>query len=34
MENGVYVIPAFGIIALAFIFIRSSWVSRQDEGDC
>ena len=28
-----YVLPVFGIIALAFVFIRSAWVSKQDEGD-
>jgi K(+)-stimulated pyrophosphate-energized sodium pump len=33
MENLVYVLPVFGIIALAFVFIRSAWVSKQDEGD-
>ena len=33
MENLVYILPAFGVIALLFVFWRSAWVSKQDEGD-
>ena len=33
MEFIVDFLPLFGILALAFVFIKSSWVSKQDEGD-
>ncbi|QMU27577.1 sodium-translocating pyrophosphatase [Adhaeribacter radiodurans] len=33
MENIVYLIPAFGVIALLYTFVKSAWVSRQDAGD-
>ncbi|QNF33825.1 sodium-translocating pyrophosphatase [Adhaeribacter swui] len=33
MENIVYLIPAFGVIALLYTFVKSAWVSRQDSGD-
>ena len=33
MENIVYLIPAFGVLALLYTFIKSAWVSRQDAGD-
>ncbi len=33
MENLVYVIPAFGLIALAYTFWKSAWVSKQDIGN-
>lgn len=33
MENVVYLIPAFGVIALLYTFIKSAWVARQDAGN-
>lgn len=33
MENIVYLIPAFGLLALLYTFIKSAWVARQDAGD-
>lgn len=33
MENLLYVIPGFGILALLYVFIRSAWVNKQDAGD-
>ena len=33
MENIIYAIPAFGIIALVYTAIKSAWVSRQDAGE-
>jgi len=33
MENIIYLIPAFGVIALFYTAIKSAWVSRQDAGD-
>ncbi|QNL22352.1 sodium-translocating pyrophosphatase [Hyphobacterium sp. CCMP332] len=32
MENLVYVIPAFGVLALLFVLWKSSWVSKQEVG--
>ena len=32
MENLVYALPVIGVLALLFVFWRSSWISRQDEG--
>ncbi|MBT8195832.1 MAG: V-type H(+)-translocating pyrophosphatase, partial [Bacteroidia bacterium] len=32
MENIIYIIPAFGVIALLFTFWKSSWVSKQEVG--
>jgi K(+)-stimulated pyrophosphate-energized sodium pump len=32
MPNWIYIIPALGIIALIFAFIKAKWVSRQDPG--
>jgi K(+)-stimulated pyrophosphate-energized sodium pump len=32
MENLIYIIPAFGIIALVYMFILSKWVSKQSAG--
>ncbi len=31
--NILYLVPAFGILALLFTFIQSSWVSKQDAGN-
>ncbi len=31
-QNLIYAIPIFGLIALAFTFIKSSWVSKQEVG--
>jgi K(+)-stimulated pyrophosphate-energized sodium pump len=31
-QNLIYVVPALGVIALLFVFWRSSWVSKQEEG--
>jgi K(+)-stimulated pyrophosphate-energized sodium pump len=33
MEFIVNYLPAFGILGLVFVFIKSAWVSKQDEGD-
>lgn len=33
MENIIYAIPAFGVVALLFTAVKSAWVSRQDPGD-
>ena len=33
MHSIVYLIPAFGIVALIFMAIRSAWVSKQSTGD-
>jgi K(+)-stimulated pyrophosphate-energized sodium pump len=32
MENLVFILPLFGVVALLFVFWRSSWVSKQDPG--
>lgn len=31
-QNLIYVVPALGVLALLFVFWRSSWVSKQEEG--
>jgi K(+)-stimulated pyrophosphate-energized sodium pump len=33
MEILIYTIPVFGVIALIYTFIQSSWVAKQDAGD-
>ena len=33
MELIVKFLPLFGVLALAFVFIKSAWVSKQDEGN-
>ena len=33
MENLLYAVPAAGLVALVFAYIKSSWVTKQDEGD-
>jgi K(+)-stimulated pyrophosphate-energized sodium pump len=33
MENLIYILPLFGVIALAYMAILSSWVTKQDAGD-
>ncbi len=33
MDNIVYLIPAFGVVALIAMAIKSAWVSKQDAGD-
>ena len=33
MENLIYVLPVFGIIALVYMFFLSQWVVKQDAGD-
>jgi K(+)-stimulated pyrophosphate-energized sodium pump len=32
MPNWIYIIPALGIVALIFAFIKAKWVSKQDPG--
>jgi K(+)-stimulated pyrophosphate-energized sodium pump len=32
-ENIVYLVPVFGIIALIYTFVKSSWVTKQDAGN-
>lgn len=33
MENLIYILPVFGLVALAYMAILSSWVTKQDAGD-
>ncbi len=33
MENLLYIIPVFGLLALLYVFFRSSWINKQDVGD-
>jgi K(+)-stimulated pyrophosphate-energized sodium pump len=33
MEQIIFLIPAFGVLALIFTFIRSSWIEKQDPGN-
>ena len=33
MDNLVYILPAFGVIALLFVMWKSAWVSKQEVGD-
>ncbi len=33
MENLIYILPVFGLVALAYMWILSSWVTKQDAGD-
>ena len=33
MEFIVNFLPVFGVVALIFVFLKSGWVSKQDEGD-
>ncbi|WP_303318358.1 sodium-translocating pyrophosphatase [Flavivirga abyssicola] len=33
MELIVKFLPVFGVLALAYVFIKSAWVSKQDQGD-
>ena len=33
METVVKFLPLFGVLALAFVFFKSAWVSKQDQGD-
>ena len=33
MENFVYIVPALGVLGLIYMFIKSSWVNKQDAGD-
>jgi K(+)-stimulated pyrophosphate-energized sodium pump len=33
MENLIYILPVFGLVALAYMAILSSWVTKQDSGD-
>ncbi|MFM2305518.1 MAG: hypothetical protein RLZZ367_187, partial [Bacteroidota bacterium] len=33
MENLIYILPVFGIIALVYMAFLSSWVTKQDAGD-
>ncbi len=33
MNNIFYLVPAFGILALLYTVIKSSWVSKQDAGN-
>ena len=32
-ENLIYLVPAMGVLGLIVMFIKSSWVSKQDAGD-
>ena len=32
MELIVNYLPLFGVLALAFVFLKNTWVSKQDEG--
>jgi K(+)-stimulated pyrophosphate-energized sodium pump len=33
MDNLIYAIPAFGVVALLYVAWKSAWVSKQEEGD-
>jgi len=33
MENFVYIVPALGVLGLIYMFIKASWVKKQDAGD-
>ncbi len=33
MENLIYLLPVFGLVALAYMAVLSSWVTKQDAGD-
>lgn len=33
MELIVNFLPAFGVLALLFVFVKSAWVGKQDQGD-
>lgn len=33
MEQIVNFLPAFGVLALIFVFVKNAWVSKQEEGD-
>ena len=33
MEMIVNYLPLFGVLALAFVFWKNAWVSKQEEGD-
>ncbi|MFM9057438.1 MAG: sodium/proton-translocating pyrophosphatase, partial [Bacteroidota bacterium] len=33
MENFVYVVPAMGLLGLAYMFVKARWVNSQDAGD-
>ena len=33
MENLIYILPVFGLVALAYMAFLSSWVTKQDAGD-
>ncbi|KJD35447.1 potassium transporter [Tamlana sedimentorum] len=33
MENILKFLPLFGVLALIFVFIKSAWVNKQDQGD-
>ena len=33
MENLVYLLPAFGLIAIVYMMVLSSWVNKQDAGE-
>jgi K(+)-stimulated pyrophosphate-energized sodium pump len=33
MDKSIYIVPALAVAALIFSFIKSAWVSRQDDGD-
>ena len=33
MENFVYVVPVLGLVGLLYMFIKASWVNKQDAGD-
>ena len=33
MENLIYILPVFGLVALAYMAVLSSWVTKQDAGD-
>ena len=32
MESLIQFLPAFGVLALVFVFVKSAWVSKQDQG--
>ena len=33
MENFLYLVPVLGIVGLLYMFVKASWVTKQDAGD-
>ncbi len=33
MENFLYIVPVLGVVGLLYMFVKASWVNKQDAGD-